>query len=446
MNNLFLSVRNKLSSNLALLSIVALFFCTATQATAAPNVLHGKVKTVVAKSDTISLEVAGKGVVVLKVTPDTKYEHAVALKEFQSGEEVKVEFKQTGSENIAVILAKELAELPKGTTLIELKEVYDLVQQGPQKGNYALFDSRPAGRYHQGHIPSAIMLPFVEMKKADEQGTLAAMLPADKNKLLIFYCAGKTCVLSTSSAKLAVKHGYTNVRVFTAGEPDWSKADYPLESSVKFVKDDNILLIDLRSAEKFAAGHIARAVNVPINDFKSKFNDESKLPAYKGANIVFSSDNRTDIDAALEQMKDLGYTKCTMFTGGMERWKNAGIKTATGTAPLTDKLTFVRVLAPSEVSIDLFNKAVEAKNILIVDARSPSEFAAGHFAGAINVPSEEADAKCSMVPKDKPVYVHCASGARAGMLYDVLKTKGYTQAKMLSANVEFSNGKAKITE
>lgn len=418
---------------------------TATVAQAAP-MLHGKIKTVVAKSNTVSVDIPKQGVTVFKITPETKLEHAASLKDFVPGEEVKVSFHRSGAENIASVLAKDVAELPKGTTLIELKEMRELVARGPAAGKYVLFDSRPAARYHQGHIPGATMLPFAAMKKADEEGKLAAMLPPDKDTLLIFYCGGITCVLSPNSAKLAVKHGYGNVRIFAAGEPAWSKADYPLESSPKFVKEDNVLLIDLRSSEAFAAGHMERAVNIPFATFTTSYASEAKLPDYKGAALVFTSDKRADIDGALELVKDFGFTKATMFTGGMERWKKAGIPVATGARPAPERLTFVRILEPHEVGIEEFQKGLAGGSVLIVDARSASELGAGSFPGALNVPSEEAEQSFARIPRDRPVYIHCATGARAGMLYDVLKAKGYTNVKVLNANVEFSGGKAKITE
>jgi rhodanese-related sulfurtransferase len=411
----------------------------------AANIIDGKVKTVVNKSNTISLDVEKKGVVVFKATAETKFVNAKALKNFVAGEEVAIEFKIVGSEMVAVVIKKVIAELPKGTSPITFDELKVLSQKGPKAGNFVMFDSRPAGRYHQGHIPGATSLPFAAMKKADEEGKLAAMLPPEKDKLLIFYCGGITCVLSPNSAKLAVKAGYTNVKVFAGGEPEWSEKDQPLESSPKFVKEDNIVLIDLRTADKFATGHIAKAINIPIEDLKNKWTD-SQFPEYKGAYIVFTSDKMPDMLSALDQMKDWSFSKATIFTGGMERWTKAEIPVAYGAAPAPAKLTYVRKLAPFEVSIDEFKKAMATKSALIIDARSTAEYAAGKIDGAVNIPSEEMEKRFAEVPKDKPVYLHCSTGARAEMAFDILKAKKFENIKVLKANVEFKNGKLVIKE
>ena len=46
-------------------------------------------------------------------------------------------------------------------------------------------------------------------------------LNRDKDTLLIFYCGGLECVLSHNSAFKAEKLGYTNIRVYAEGTPDW---------------------------------------------------------------------------------------------------------------------------------------------------------------------------------------------------------------------------------
>lgn len=406
--------------------------------------VKGKVKTVVGKSNTLSIDVANQGVMVFKFNSDTVYKNAASFKDLQAGEALVVEFKVIGSENVATLLSKVVAELPAGTTLIKTDELQALVQAGPEAGKYVLVDSRPAGRYHQAHIPTSVSLPFDVMDKLDKEGKTSPVLPGDKDTLLVFYCGGITCHLSPSAAKLAVKQGYTNVKVYSGGDPDWSKAEQAFASSPKFVKDDNILLLDLRAADKFAAGHIPRALNLPVAEL-GKYK-ESDFPEYKGSLIVFYSDNQVDVKKALEMMMDYGFTKSTYFPGGLTKWLKIGNVAEVGAKPAPAKLTYVRVLAPYEVSIDDFMKAVNGSGVLVVDARSTGEFAAGKFKVAVNIPSEEMEKRFAEVPKDKPVFIHCATGSRAEMAYDILKAKGYSNVKLLRANISFEGDKYKITE
>lgn len=55
-----------------------------------------------------------------------------------------------------------------------------------QKGDAVIVDSRPAARFYEGAIPGAINIYDAEFDKH------VSKLPADKSKLLIFYCAGAT--------------------------------------------------------------------------------------------------------------------------------------------------------------------------------------------------------------------------------------------------------------
>ncbi|MGB4600310.1 MAG: hypothetical protein WBI04_10120 [Trichlorobacter sp.] len=82
--------------------------------------------------------------------------------------------------------------LPKGVTVITVDELKTLVDKGPEAGNYLLFDSRPAGRFHAATIPNSLSLPDTEMVKLDQEGKAHPMLSPDKNKLHIFWCGGPT--------------------------------------------------------------------------------------------------------------------------------------------------------------------------------------------------------------------------------------------------------------
>lgn len=63
---------------------------------------------------------------------------------------------------------------------------------------------------------------------------------------------------------------------------------------------------------------------------------------------------------------------------------------------------------------------------LLVDVRTPAEFAGGHVPGAKNVPIDELDARLGELgaPGD-PVYVICQSGGRSARASASLAEKGY---------------------
>lgn len=63
---------------------------------------------------------------------------------------------------------------------------------------------------------------------------------------------------------------------------------------------------------------------------------------------------------------------------------------------------------------------------LIVDVRTPEEFAQGHVPGAVNWPVEAIATWADGVPKDKPVYLYCRSGNRSRQAAEYLKKRGHT--------------------
>lgn len=398
--------------------------------------VKGKVKVVAGKAKTVSVAVENRGVMVFRYGDATVFSNARDVREIQPDDVVAIDYRAGEQGNLATSITKVVAKLPAGVREIKAAELAGLVRKGAAAGNYLLIDSRPPAKYRESHLPTAVSIPFAELEKEGEK-----LLPADKGTPLIFYCGGLTCVLSPKSAALAQKFGYGNIRVFAEGEPGWKKAEFDTESTVEFVKSGNIVLIDLRAAAAVEGGHIPRAVSIPA----AKLGEAEKLfPSYKGAAIVFYGDNGAELRSALETMRDWGYLNATMFPGGTAAWQAAGNELKKGAAAAS--ISYTRKLGPGEVSPADFKKALLDGSALIVDARSGEEFAAGHLAGALNIPAEEMARRHAELPRDKPLLIYCSTGARSEMGYDVLKDKGLS-VKFLNAAVELAkDGKFTIAE
>jgi rhodanese-related sulfurtransferase len=66
-----------------------------------------------------------------------------------------------------------------------------------------------------------------------------------------------------------------------------------------------------------------------------------------------------------------------------------------------------------------------AEGAVIVDVRSPAEFAAGSRPGSVNIPLDMLARRAAELDKTKPVVLCCASGARSGMAVRILKGLGF---------------------
>ncbi|HGY08832.1 MAG TPA: rhodanese-like domain-containing protein [Oceanithermus profundus] len=79
----------------------------------------------------------------------------------------------------------------------------------------------------------------------------------------------------------------------------------------------------------------------------------------------------------------------------------------------------------TNVSADDLYAQLGRPNVLIVDVRTPAEFAEGHIAGAVNYPLQTIERWYKDLPKDKPVYLYCRSGNRSQQAAEFLKKKGF---------------------
>jgi rhodanese-related sulfurtransferase len=70
---------------------------------------------------------------------------------------------------------------------------------------------------------------------------------------------------------------------------------------------------------------------------------------------------------------------------------------------------------PQRVKPEQAQKLIADKKVVVLDVRTPSEFAAGHIAGATNLDykAEDFKTKVAALDKNQAYLVHCASGVRS---------------------------------
>jgi rhodanese-related sulfurtransferase len=256
--------------------------------------------------------------------------------------------------------------------------------------------------------------------------------------------------MSPNSAGRAEKLGYTNVKVYHEGLPEWLKKNYAVLSP-QFLKEAWIdkeiphVLLDVRSAKDAEKGFIKGAVTLPAGTVEKSL---AKFPPKdKKAPIIIYDDKGGE--AAIKAAKTLisaGYMPVDIMTGGFAAWKSAGFPEETG--KLATNIVYVPKPRPGEISIEEFTKIATNTpvGVLILDVRNQDEGNAGMIKGAKLIPDEELAARMADVPKDKLIVTYCNTGIRAEMAYHKLKEKGYN-VKFLNANVDIDkDGKFEITK
>ncbi len=85
--------------------------------------------------------------------------------------------------------------------------------------------------------------------------------------------------------------------------------------------------------------------------------------------------------------------------------------------------------APGNISPEDYQNSFVQKKVphLLIDVRTPEEYASGLIAGAINIPVEQIAQRLSEVPKDQPVVLYCHSGNRSHQAAQILEGADYAQ-------------------
>ena len=62
---------------------------------------------------------------------------------------------------------------------------------------------------------------------------------------------------------------------------------------------------------------------------------------------------------------------------------------------------------------------------VLIDVREPSEHAQGHIEGSVLIPLATLNERLDVIPRDRPIVVHCQSGGRSARAVAQLRAQGF---------------------
>jgi rhodanese-related sulfurtransferase len=76
-----------------------------------------------------------------------------------------------------------------------------------------------------------------------------------------------------------------------------------------------------------------------------------------------------------------------------------------------------------------FAQAMKGKDVLLLDVRTPGEYADGHLSGSVNIDwnSPGFSDAVKKLDKTKPVYVYCAVGGRSSQAKKTMASMGFKE-------------------
>jgi len=93
------------------------------------------------------------------------------------------------------------------------------------KRTAVFLDARKKSDFEEARIQGARSLPYYEVDRYQEQ----ALTGLSADSLIVIYCEGVGCELSFFLGRELQAAGYTEVRIFYGGFPEWNQAGLPME-------------------------------------------------------------------------------------------------------------------------------------------------------------------------------------------------------------------------
>ncbi len=179
--------------------------------------------------------------------------------------------------------------------------------------------------------------------------------------------------------------------------------------------EQRAVVLDVRAAAEFGAGHVPGAVNIGLS---GQFAIWAGSLLASDAPIVIVAEGAAQVDEAVLRLARVGLEGVRGYLcGGVAAWR------ANGRA-----LTTVPQITVAELQVLIAVKP----DLQVLDVRRPPEYASGHVPQAQNAPLAQLEKQIAALNLDptRPLAVICAGGYRSSAATSLLAQHGY--AKLLN--------------
>lgn len=165
-------------------------------------------------------------------------------------------------------------------------------------------------------------------------------------------------------------------------------------------------VVDLRDRRTFAAGHLAGTLSFGLNN---SFATYLGWLIPWGMPVTLLAATADQVAAAQRDLVRLGIDRpAAMATGGPEQWSD------------DRPLASLRRATFADLGAEWHGQQVP----YVLDVRRDEERATGHLDGTAHIPLHRLASRLDEVPRDRPVWVHCAIGYRAAIAASLLERAG----------------------
>ena len=183
------------------------------------------------------------------------------------------------------------------------------------------------------------------------------------------------------------------------------------------VEDHDALMLDTRSAQEFAAGHVPNSIFIGIDGSFAPWVG-ALITDIKQPIVVIAPEGREE--EVVTRLARVGYDNTLGYLGGgVAAWKNSGREIDT---------------VESITGTELADRMQGNFDATILDARKPTEYITQHILDALNFPLDYINSNMDRIQRDETYYIHCRTGYRSMVMASILKARGYHQV------VDIKNG------
>ena len=166
------------------------------------------------------------------------------------------------------------------------------------------------------------------------------------------------------------------------------------------------LMLDVRSPQAFATGHIPNSIFIGINGGFAPWVGELIVDVKTPILLIAPEGREEEVVTRLSRVgfdQTLGYLQ-----GGIDAWKASG-----------KALETVKSVPATEMA-----ENYDAFAGRIFDVRKPGEYLSEHVEGAHHTPLSNLNDHLAEFPQDGEFYLHCAGGYRSMIAASILKARG----------------------
>lgn len=181
---------------------------------------------------------------------------------------------------------------------------------------------------------------------------------------------------------------------------------------------DGAFVLDARTPQAFAGGHVPGSVNVWAGGLSAYV--PWSIPV--GADVVLVLPEEMDVREAMRTLLRIGYDEVVgVLRGGFEAWQDQGRELGrVGTLDVRD-----------------LRRRLDAGDALqIIDVRKPTESAAGTIEGAARIFVGELEERMGELDRSRPVVATCSVGHRGGLAASLLARQGFAEVYNLLGGYE----------